>query len=272
MAWRVFFRARPILTTYWDNIIHKVDAISDPPAESWDPNIFYDPNSTDNDRVYCKRGGFIGSMTIFDPLDNGVMPLAVQGGEPDQWLALKIARDALRDAGYGEDIPERERTAVIIGKGTYLNRGNLTAVQHGQVAEQTIEILKALHPELTAQELAQVKQELKRQLPPFSADTASGLIPNIIAGRIANRLNLMGPSYTVDAACASSLIAMEMALRELSSGQCDLALVGGAHVVTPVPVLMLFCQLGALSRESGYGPLTRTPTARFWVRVSAWWC
>lgn len=251
------FPGAPDLATYWNNILGKVDAITDPPPEAWQEDRFYDPDATTNDRVYCKKGGFLGPLAYFDPLEHGIMPLAVQGGEPDQWLALRVAREALTDAGYGDEIPERERTAVILGKGTYLNRGNLSVVQHGKVVDQTLDVLQTLHPELSDEALATLRTEFKRLLPPFSPDTVPGLIPNIIAGRIANRLDLMGPSYTVDAACASSLLAIDMAVRDLNAGRLDLALVGGSHVVTPVQVLMLFCQLGALSRREAIRPFDR---------------
>src|SRR5215813_6155965 len=99
------FPGAPDLATYWQNITAKVDAITDPPPEAWDAGTFYDPTSTANDRVYCKRGGFLGPLAYFDPLEHGIMPLAMQGGEPDQWLALRVARDALTDAGYSEEIP-----------------------------------------------------------------------------------------------------------------------------------------------------------------------
>src|SRR6266571_1948586 len=251
------FPGAPDLDTYWQNIASGVDAVTDPPADMWDVDVFYDPKAGTNDRVYCKKGGFIGPHARFDPLANGVMPLAVEGGEPDQWLALHVARAALADAGYGDDIPERHRTAVILGKGTYLNRGNLSVLQHGAIVDQTLGILKKLHPEFTDSDLQLVRQDLKRSVPPFNADTAPGLIPNIIAGRIANRLDLMGPSYTLDAACASSLVAVEAAVRGLRSREFDLALVGGVHVATPAPVLMLFCQLGALSRREQIRPFDR---------------
>ncbi|PYQ19622.1 MAG: 6-deoxyerythronolide-B synthase, partial [Acidobacteria bacterium] len=252
------FPGAPDLTTYWQNIASKVDAITDAPSEIWDVDVFYDPQATTNDRVYCKRGGFISSLARFDPLANGVMPLAVEGGEPDQWLALQVARAALTDAGYGDEIPERHRTAVILGKGTYLNRGNLSVLQHGAIVDQTLAILKSLHPELGEDDLQLIRRDLKRNLPPFNADTAPGLIPNIIAGRIANRLDLMGPSYTLDAACASSLVALEAAVGGLRRREYDMALVGGVHVGTPGPVLMLFCQLGALSRREQIRPFDKS--------------
>lgn len=252
------FPRAPGLSAYWENILDGVDAVSDPPPQAWDSDIFYDPASSANDRVYCRKGGYLGDLASFDPLQHGVMPRTVEGGEPDQWLALRVAREAFDDAGFGEEIPERERTGVILGRGTYLNRGNLSVVQHGKIVDQTLGILSMLHPGLDSEDLARLRAELKELLPPFSPDTVPGLIPNIIAGRIANRLDLMGPSYTVDGACASSHLAVDQAVRDLTSGRLDLVLAGGSHVVTPVQVMMLFCQLGALSRRECIRPFDRS--------------
>jgi len=234
---------------YWRNILGKVDATSDPPPEAWDPDVYYDPDFADVDRTYCKRGGYLGAMAQFDPLAHGIPPVAV-GGEPDQWLALKIARDALADAGKTE-LPEevRARTAIVFGKGTYLNGGNAIAVQRGLVIGQTLELLRQLDPDRPEEQLEQLRLELQAVLPPLGPETVPALIPNIIVGRIANRLDLMGPAYTVDAACASSLVAVQHALRDLLAGDCDLAIAGGAQVWMPVATLNLFCRLGALSRR-----------------------
>jgi len=98
---------------------------------------------------------------------------------------------------------------------------------------------------------------LKKSLPPLGPETVPGLIPNIIVGRIANRLDLMGPAYTVDAACASSLVAVQMALRDLTEGACDMALVGGSQVWIPSPTMNVFCQLGALSRRQQIRPFDK---------------
>ncbi len=247
----------PDLTSYWQNILDKVDAITDPPPGSWDPSTHFDPTSTENDRVYCQKGGYLAPVASFNPLEHGVMPVAVEGGEPDQWLALKVARAALADAGYLDRLDVRHRTSVVIGKGTYINRGNLSMVQHSLMVDQTLRILKGLRPDLGPTDLAEIRAGLKQRLPPFDAEAASGLIPNIVAGRIANRLDLMGPSYTVDAACASSLIAAELGLRDLQTGECDLALVGGAQISTPIPIFTLFCQLNALSHRQQIRPFDR---------------
>jgi len=251
------FPGAPNVDAYWQNILNKVDAVTDPPEEAWDTDVYYDPGFADNDKTYVKRGGYLGALTSFDPLKYGIPPVAV-GGEPDQWLALQIAYDALEDAGCTDLPPEvRARTGIVLGKGTYLNGGNAIAVQRGLVVSQTLALLKQLRPEYTEEELELLREEMKRALPPIGPETVPGLIPNIIVGRIANRLDLMGPSYTVDAACASSLVAIQLAMRDLLDGACDLALAGGSQVWMPVPTLNVFCQLGALSRTERIRPFDK---------------
>jgi len=236
----------PDVRRYWENILHKVNAISDAPPE-WEAELFFEENTKQDDRTYCKRGGFLGKLAQFDPFSFGIMPNAVDGGEPDHYMALQASHDALKDCGPLDLEPVKQRTAVIIGRGTYINRGNAAALQQGVMVESILRILKQLHPEHTDAELAEIKRQIKTSLPAFNADTSSGLVPNIITGRIANRLDLMGPNYLIDAACASSLVAVEMAARELRTGNCDLALAGGVNSNTSPVLMMIFSQLGALS-------------------------
>ena len=142
---------------YWQNIINKVDAIGDPP-EDWGGEFYFDPNSADNDRIYCKRGGYLGDISRFDPLDYGIIPMAVDGAEPEHFLALRVAHEALKDAGF-PDIPiNRDRTEVILGRGTFINRGYTTLHQHGLFIDQFLCLLKELHPGYTQEDLKLLKQ------------------------------------------------------------------------------------------------------------------
>lgn len=238
---------------YWDNVLNRVCSISDPP-EDWGADLFYDPSSPSPDRIYCKAGGFLKDLATFDPLEFGVMPNSIDGSEPDQFLALRLAQEALNDVG-GEF--NRERTEVILGRGTYFNRGYVTLVQHGLIVDQTIQILRALHPEHTEAQLSEIRRQLKVSLPPLSPETVPGLVPNIMCGRVMNRLDLMGTSYTVDAACASSLIALDQGIDDLASRRCDVAVVGGVQVSTPPLIYLVFCQLNALSRQGRIRPFDR---------------
>jgi acyl transferase domain-containing protein/phosphopantetheinyl transferase/acyl carrier protein len=252
------FPGAPDAKTYWRNIVSKVDAVSDPPGD-WGAEIFYQPNSTESNRVYCKRGGYLHDLAAFDPLQYGVMPSSIDGGEPDHFLALRVAHEAMADAGYcGEGarpIPS-DRVEVIFGRGAYINRGFTNLVQHALMIDQTLQLLRQLHPEHTEDELAEIRRELIASLPPFNAEMAPGLVPNILSGRIANRLDFMGPNFTVDAACASSLIAVDRGVQDLVAKRCDLALVGGIHCSTPAPIFMVFCQLNALSRQGCIKPFS----------------
>ena len=84
------FPGAPDVATFWRNIISKTSAITDPPPEAWNQNLYFDAMSDENDRVYCKKGGYLGALAFFDPIEHGIMPRAVEGGEPDQWLALHV--------------------------------------------------------------------------------------------------------------------------------------------------------------------------------------
>src|SRR5690606_27700253 len=84
-------------------------------------------------------------------------------------------------------------------------------------------------------------------LPRVTEDIFPGTLPNVIAGRIANRLGLGGVNYVVDAACASSLAAIELAVKELRYGSSDVVLAGGADFRTDIHQFLLFAEIGALS-------------------------
>jgi acyl transferase domain-containing protein len=243
----------PNLAAFWQNILAGVDAIGEPPEGTVAAEI-YDPETDANDRLYTVKGGYVGDLITFDPTKFGVIPRSIDGGEPEHFVALQLAHDALEDAGYLRRPIDKERTEIILGRGTYANRGFVTVLQHTFALDQLIHILSQLHPEHSPADLAELKARLKQSLPPFNAETAASLPHSVMCGRIANRLDIMGPAYTVDAACASALIAADLGMRDLSSGACDLALVGAVQVSTTYPIAILFSQLGALSRSGRIRP------------------
>lgn len=243
------------LAQFWRNICEGVDAIGEVPPGRWDPQ-HHDPQSQAVDRFYCNRGGFVDAHARFDPLAFGIMPRLVESAEPDQLLTLKIGHDALRDAGYDQRDFARERTGVIIGRGNYVSAGVLRLEQHVRLLPQILQSLRDLFPDLGEDALAAVRERLQAQLTHYGPDVASGLIPNLIASRLANRLDLHGPAYTVDAACASSLLAIEQACALLTRGDADMMLVGGAHLSHDLTFWATFCQLGALSRQGVIRPLS----------------
>jgi acyl transferase domain-containing protein/phosphopantetheinyl transferase len=248
------FPGAPSLGRYWRNIVEGVDAIGEVPAGRWDAS-FYDPTSTAIDRFYCRRGGFVDEHALFDPLPFGVMPKAAEAGEPDQLLTLRVGYEALRDAGYERRPFARERTGVIVGRGNYVGAGVLRLEQHVRLLPQILQTLRDLFPQLGDEALQTVRERLQKEFAYYGPDVAAGMIPNLLASRLANRLDLHGPAYTVDAACASSLIAVEQGCAALRRGDTDLMLVGGAHLTHDLTFWATFCQLGALSRTGVVRPL-----------------
>ncbi|MEW5801872.1 MAG: beta-ketoacyl synthase N-terminal-like domain-containing protein [bacterium] len=289
------FPGAPDLRAYWRNILSKTDAVIDVPPGRWDSGLYFSEDANDINKVYCKRGGYLDECMNFDPLRHGVMPLGVEGGEPDQFLVLQVVQEALEDAGYGDNgllslnagshhpasgrqnpesgrqeaadsarhpgksqkrqqAPGNQKTEFILGRGNYLGVGASNLIQRSIVTEQTLQILKSLHPEYTKEDLAGIRRELLAGLPRFSADSAPAFIPNLTTGRVANRLDFMGPNFTVDAACASSLIATEIGVNDLLTGKCDLAITGGVHIFANVPFLLIFCAFQAMSLSSRIRP------------------
>ncbi len=235
---------------FWRNILAGVDSITDVPPHRWDPEVYYDPGChtrPESGRFYCRRGGFIDELATFDPVSFGIMPAAVDGMEPDQLLALRTAAQAIADAGGEAALPDRARIGVVIGRGGYITPGQARFDQRVVTAHQMAAAIRDLIPDLGEEQVELIRQAFLERLGPDRPDASIGLVPNFAASRIANRFDFRGPAYTVDAACASSLLAVEQAVRALESGQCDAVLAGAVHHAHHATVWSLFTQLRALS-------------------------
>ncbi|MEV2190212.1 beta-ketoacyl synthase N-terminal-like domain-containing protein [Streptomyces phaeochromogenes] len=248
------------LDAYWRNLLAGTDAITDVPDGRWDAD-YYRPDSATGpavaDQVYCRRGGFVDGLADVEVTRFGIMPNSVPGTEPDQLIALNVAAAALADAGGEDRLPDRHRIGVVLGRGGYLTPGLVRLDQRVRTAGQLIRTLGELLPDLDAGQLDRVRVAFTERLGPDSPESAIGLVPNLAASRVANRLDLRGPAYTVDAACASSLVAVDQAVGELASGRCDLMLAGGVHHCHDITLWSVFSQLRALSPSQRIRPFHR---------------
>lgn len=220
----------PNVRTYWDNILNKVNAVTEVPPDRWDWRKYFDPEPGVADRVRSKWGGFLDSIR-FDPARYGMPPNSLASIEPLQLLTLEVVRAALADAGYeGRRLPN-ERTAVVLGVG-----GGIADLGQQYAVRSALPTLTDSVPEAWLSKLAT-----------WTEDSFPGILPNVAAGRVANRFNLSGVNFTVDAACASSLAAVYLACRELEARTSDVVVVGGADTIQNPFAYLCFGKAHALS-------------------------
>ena len=218
----------PDVDTFWSNVVRGVDSVTEVPAERWDAATYYSETG-EKGRTPSKWGGFLPEIP-FDPLRYGIPPAALGSIEPVQLLALEAAHRALLDAGLAGPDADRSRVSVFFGAEAGSDLSNAS-------------VLRTTLPAY----LGTVPHALADQLPELTEDSFPGMLANVIAGRIANRLDLGGANYTVDAACASSLAAVDIACKELVSGNSDVVLCGGADLHNGINDYLLFSSVHALS-------------------------
>lgn len=227
-----FFPGAIGLDQYWAAIVAGTDAVTEVSDERWDVAKYYDADAFTKDagrKTPSRWGGFL-SPVGFDPLAYGIPPASLAAIEPVQLLALEVAGRALADAGYAEREFDRSRASVVFGA----ESGNELAGAYG---------IRAFLPQI----FGDVPAGLDDWLPALTEDSFPGVLANVIAGRVANRLDLGGVNYTVDAACASSLAALDAACKELRAGTSDLVLCGGADLHNGLNDYLLFASVHALS-------------------------
>jgi acyl transferase domain-containing protein/NAD(P)-dependent dehydrogenase (short-subunit alcohol dehydrogenase family)/NAD(P)H-dependent flavin oxidoreductase YrpB (nitropropane dioxygenase family) len=224
------------LATYWANVVGGIDAITEVSPDRWNHELYYDPDQDplhpkpDSDvRTPSKSGGFLPPVP-FDALGYGIPPSSLTGIETVQLLALEVAAKTLDDAGYGVRPFDRSQVSVFFGA----EGGNDLSGAYG---------LRSLYPGIGGN----LPAALDAFLPKMTEDSFPGVLGNVIAGRIANRLDLGGSNYTVDAACASSLAALDAACKDLRAGTSSMVLCGGADLHNGIHDYLLFASVHALS-------------------------
>ncbi|WP_007518108.1 type I polyketide synthase [Frankia saprophytica] len=226
------FPGAPDVETFWANILGGVDAVTEVPAERFEADRFYSPDAFVKDAgkmTPSKWGGFLPPIP-FDALAYGIPPRSLRSIETGQLLALEVSARALRDAGYEKRPFDRSRTSVVFGAEAGADLSGAYGLRAGY---------RALVGDLPA--------ELDEHLPELDEDSFPGILANVIAGRVANRLDFGGANFTVDAACASSFAALDAACKELLAGNSDMVLCGGVDTHNGLNDFLMFASVHALS-------------------------
>ncbi|MEM1106947.1 MAG: beta-ketoacyl synthase N-terminal-like domain-containing protein [Pseudomonadota bacterium] len=237
------FPGRGDTTGFWRDIFEGRDLLGAVPPTHWLAEDYFDPDPKAPDKTYGNKGGFITPLA-FDPLTFGLPPAAMQGTDSAQMLALvgaKMVLDEIKGDSGGKI--DTARTSVILG---VASATELTAHMAGRLQKPVwIEALRQAG--LSEDDVQSVSERIEAHYAPWQEATFPGLLGNVVAGRIANRFNLGGANYVTDAACASSLSALQIALHELRSGDSDMVLTGGVDALNDILMYMCFSKTPALS-------------------------
>lgn len=193
---------------FWQMLQNEVDGIVDVPPERWDIRKYYDADPQKSGKTYARQGGFISQrLDHFDPQPFQMSPKEAEVIDPMQRLLLEVAWETLEDAGLTQQQARQKTTGVFIGAFAIDNK----AIQ------------------LDGDNLYET-----------DSHTAFGVTMALLSNRISYAFDLTGPSFTVDTACSASMTALHLAVQSLRSGDCNMALVGGANaMMTPhYPVVM----------------------------------
>ncbi len=188
------------IAAFWQNLCTGLESIAffsdeELMASGIPTAVWQDPN-------YVRASGVLSDIDLFDAFFFGYSPSEAAMMDPQHRLFMEHAWQALENAGYD---PETCQGLIGVYAGASMN----TYLYHN---------LRASHSQLEAGSGYQVM---------IASDK------DFLATKTSYKLNLKGPSVTVQTACSTSLVAVHLACQSLRNGECDMALAGGVSVRVP---------------------------------------
>ena len=240
----------PSAPAFWQNIKNKRYCITETPPERWSIADYYDPDPAVPDKSYSKIGGWVRGFQ-FDWKKYRIPPKVAAAMDEGQQWAVTIAAEALADYGYPDRPLDTDRCGVIMGTAMggelhYITSLRIAFPEYAHLLEQAPEF-QQLPKAVREAIFAQWRERAASKFPEITEDSMPGELANIVSGRIANVLNLRGPSFITDAACASALAAINASVELLTQGHCDAVLTGGVDRNMGASSFIKFCKIGALS-------------------------
>ncbi|KAF2128650.1 ketoacyl-synt-domain-containing protein [Dothidotthia symphoricarpi CBS 119687] len=198
----------------WKFLLDQKQASGEVPSQRWEPWLQRDPRNVKILKNIIRKGYFLDNLEHFDAAFFGISPKEAELMDPHHRLALELTVEALEHAGIDLKRLAKSDTAVYMG------------VDSDDYSRMLME-----------------------DLPSIEAWTGIGTAAHGIPNRISYHLDLQGPSTAVDAACASSLIAIHLARQAIVSGESNVAICGGVNVICAPGLSHMLQKAGALSTE-----------------------
>ncbi|BCY14258.1 hypothetical protein L3i22_093460 [Actinoplanes sp. L3-i22] len=231
------------MVEFWANSLAAAHQFRPVPSGRWNHETFYSTNFRDTHATYTDRVAFLDEVEKFAALHHRIPPRRAKAMDPQHRLLVDLAREAVQDAGWERRPFDRSTTGVFVGLSTADYKDMVGARLTASMLADGSLSPNANDPEL----LAAIAEAAKAAIDPPQSFSMAGSLLNMAPATVSELLDLGGPSFAVDAACSSALVAMHEAVNHLRTGSCSAALVGGVFVNLTPNALVGFSRVGALS-------------------------
>ncbi|NCG01625.1 MAG: acyltransferase domain-containing protein, partial [Euryarchaeota archaeon] len=239
----------PDVETFWQNILDAKVSIRTLPTHRWIGPIehFYregGPGNIEEGFTYARIGAVVEGYE-FDWRRWKQPPGTLTQIDLAQQWAVSVAASAIEQAGYDGETKDidRLRTGVAFANALGGENRNLSNIRI--YSNHTKELAKSQGmPEANSGAFI---DSINEGAPRVNEDTMPGELANVVAGRVSNLLDLQGPNFAMDAACASSLATLMDACRLLQMRQVDVMIAGATDRSMDAPTFAKFSAIGALS-------------------------